>query len=102
MSNDFTYKVIHELSENSTDDNVDIEVHIKNKKYFITIFTIKNIVSLLKNHKHTGECLNGTYFWSCNMVIVEELTEKIIDQVISDLVSSGEIKNLHFHWGIVE
>ena len=30
----------------------------------------------MTSYKNTGECLNGTYFWSSEMVIVEKINEE--------------------------
>lgn len=76
------------------DDNVDVEVTFSDGSRFVaTFFTLANIASLLKQYEQSGECLNGTYFWASDMVIVRELTREAISQTIDDLIQSGEFES---------
>ena len=72
-------------------DNVDIEVKLSNgKRYGATFFTLTNIQYIFEKYKSTGECLNGLYFWSSNMIVVEKLTLEVIDLTVRDLLNNGE------------
>ncbi|PIT09529.1 hypothetical protein [Snodgrassella alvi] len=78
---------------NQVNDNVDVEVFLDNgKRYAATFFTIENIISILNKYKETKECCNGLYFWASDMIIVENLNDKVINKTIQDL-----IKNEEFH-----
>ncbi|MWP47531.1 hypothetical protein [Gilliamella sp. Pas-s27] len=78
---------------NQVTDNVDVEVFLDNgKRYAATFFTIENIISILNKYKETKECCNGLYFWASDMIIVENLNDKVINKTIQDL-----IKNEEFH-----
>ncbi|MWN90002.1 hypothetical protein GQ597_04675 [Gilliamella sp. Pra-s65] len=78
---------------NQVTDNVDVEVFLDNgKRYAATFFTIENIISILNKYKETKECCNGLYFGASDMIIVENLNDKVINKTIQDL-----IKNEEFH-----
>jgi hypothetical protein len=83
----------HDQDLNQVNDNVDVEVFLDNgKRYAATFFTIENIISILNKYKETKECCNGLYFWASDMIIVENLNDKVINKTIQDL-----IKNEEFH-----
>jgi len=65
----------HEEGFSSIDNNVDVEIRLDNKTaYTATFFTVENIKSLLKQYENTGECANGLYLWSINMIVVKFLS----------------------------
>ena len=79
---------------NSTDDNVDVEVRLDNGKFYTaTFFTLENVRSLLTRYKSTGECANGLYLWTVDMIIVENLSKETIRKTVDDLIESGEISS---------
>jgi hypothetical protein len=76
------------------DDNVDVEVEFEDgSKYAATFFSVRNLQSLLDRYAETGDCLNGLYVWSKNMIILRELTRQHIALTVSDLVNTGEFAN---------
>ena len=67
------------------DDNVDIEIVFNNgKRYSGTVFTLKNIKSLMDKYKRTGEdCCDGLFFGGCqDMLLVERLDIDIIARIV--------------------
>lgn len=79
----------------STDEvpqgNVDVEVLLKNEElYSATFFTLENISTIMKSYKKSGECSNGLYFWSLNMIIVEKISEDEVKETVCDLLKTGE------------
>jgi hypothetical protein len=76
----------------SPDDNVDVEVIFPNgERYWGTFFTLNNIRMLFEKNRHSGECGNGLYFWSVDMVIVETLSEQAIRDTVNHLIDTGEL-----------
>ncbi len=77
----------------STNDNVDIEVILKDgSRYSGTLFTLENLASLMNRYQGTGECHNGLYFGGCrDMIIVRELTIETIKEVVAHIYRSEEI-----------
>lgn len=77
------------------DDNRDIEVRMANgSRYFLTIFALKNLDSLLRGYEASGECASGTYMWASNMVVMRHLTVNAVILTVEDLIESGEIKQV--------
>ena len=76
-------------------DNVDVEVTFQNGESFSAVFfTLQNIETLMKHYKKTGECADGLYFWASNMVIVQQLSEKIICATIDKLLAEDEFESV--------
>lgn len=87
--NEFDIEVIGVI-ENPLNDNVDVFVHFSNgEDYMASFFTLSNIIDLIKKNKQTGEQANGRYFWSSDMIIVEEMTEENIRLSIEDLLETS-------------
>lgn len=36
------------------------------------LFTLMRILDLYKKNKQRGECLNGQYWWSSDMILIED------------------------------
>jgi hypothetical protein len=92
QESEFTVRLIRGADPlNRADDNVDAEVILKNgDRYVATFFTLKNIESLMKKYRDTGECNRGQYFWAADLVVVSEITEEIVHDTIADLIRTGE------------
>ena len=76
-------------------DNVDVEVTFQNGESFSAVFfTLQNIETLMKHYKKTGECADGLYFWASDMVIVQQLSEKIICATIDKLLAEDEFESV--------
>lgn len=72
-------------------DNVDVQVTFPSGESFSAVFfTLQNIATLMKDYEKTGEGANGLYFWTSDMVIVQELTEQTICETIDNLLADGE------------
>lgn len=59
-------------------------------KYVASFFTYANITELRSRHIKTGEYLNGKYFYSKNMVLIDDCSIENIREVINQLVEEGE------------
>jgi hypothetical protein len=72
------------------DDNIDVIVTLPDRtRWWGTFFTFDNIESLRQKNKETGECLSGTYLWSSNMIICEDVSRETIEKVVDDLLEKG-------------
>ena len=73
---------------NPNDDNVDVKVTFSNRESFSAVFfTIQNIDTLNEALQKTDECTDGLYFWASDMVIVQQISEKIICATIDKLLA---------------
>jgi len=90
--NDYKLTIYRGIAPPDPDnDNVDVQVTFPNGESFSAVFfTLRNIDTLMKRYKKTGECAGGLYFWASDMMIVERLTEKTICETIDNLLAEGE------------
>ncbi|WP_375068984.1 hypothetical protein AB9L18_01380 [Stenotrophomonas lactitubi] len=80
--------------EDVLDDNVDVVIKFpQGEVRTSTFFTMKNIEGIIARYRSSGECLAGRFFWSKDMVIVEDLREETIRETIHELVRSGEYRH---------
>ena len=90
-------KIWYEFSEaqNSVDRfdcNSDVIFELNDgSKWVATIFTYQNIETLRKKNQLSGECLDGTYFCATDMILVSEISEKIIKAILQELLLRNEI-----------
>ena len=76
-------------------DNVDVQVTFPSGESFSAVFfTLQNIATLMKDYEKTGEGANGLYFWTSDMVIVQELTEQTICETVDNLLADGEFESV--------
>ena len=79
---------------NHADDNSDVTVTFENgERWVATFVTYQNVLSLAANHRQTGECLAGRYLTISDMILVEELTRPLIEEVVADLIAQGDFEN---------
>ena len=92
----FTFKVVTHLSGKLEDEgNIDIEIQVSNGDvYALTFFSVDDLLTQFRKNKVTGECRNGTYFWATDMIIVETLSEEVIQQTIQSLIEEDELKDI--------
>ena len=70
-------------------DNTDVVVKLENgKQYWATFFTYDNIEFLTKKNREHGENLSGKYFWSRNMILIEEINRDLIENVIKEMLAA--------------
>ena len=75
--------------------NVDVHVNFPNGESFSAVFfTLQNIETLMKDYRETGECANGSYFWTSDMLIVQKLTEQTICEIVENLLAEGEFASV--------
>lgn len=76
-------------------DNTDVFVEFEDgERWGASFFTYSNINKLVEKNKITGECLNGKYFWSSDMILIDEVSRKRIEEVIAYLINEGEFNSI--------
>lgn len=75
--------------------NTDVIVEFDYKKRWVaSFFTYSDISKLVEKNKTTGECLNGKYFWSSDMILVDEVSRDRIQEVIQSLINEGKFEGI--------
>ncbi|EFQ5576696.1 hypothetical protein HZU95_000761 [Listeria monocytogenes] len=75
------------------DSNLDVIVTFSNRsKWIATFFTYKNIQSLQAKNKQTGECMNGTYFFASDMILIDNTSRERVYEVIAHLMAQEEFE----------
>ena len=94
--NDYQLTIYHGIDPLDPDnDNVDVQVTFPNGESFSAVFfTLQNINTLMKHYKKTGECANGLYFWTSDMLIVQKLTEQTLCETIDNLLAEEEFESV--------
>ncbi|MGF9917132.1 hypothetical protein ABEX47_23610 [Paenibacillus ehimensis] len=81
-----------EISEwNEQDCNSDVTVVFQNRsKWIASFFTYKNIQTLREKNMSTGECMNCDYYWSSDMVLIDFISRKRVEEVIEYLLNEDK------------
>jgi hypothetical protein len=48
--------------------------------------------TLTQKNKRTGECLAGAYFWSSDMLLIDEVSRQRIEEVIAQLLKENDFE----------
>ncbi|QDX93179.1 hypothetical protein EEL32_12235 [Brevibacillus laterosporus] len=77
------------------DENTDVIVTFPNRtRYVASFFTYKNIESIRQQNREHGENMNGLYFWSSDMVIVDNIKAETIKSIIEQLITEDKFESL--------
>nr|WP_310179225.1 hypothetical protein [Neobacillus niacini] len=88
---------------NIEDDNTDVIVTFSNRsKWIASFFTYKNIQTLREKNKQTGESMNGAYFWSSEMSLIDFVSRERIVEVIEYLIENDEFNSVFTRYPDVE
>lgn len=80
---------------NINNDNTDVIVEFENDtRWVASFFTYSNINQLAEKNIRTGENLGGKYYWASNMILVDEVSRKRIEEVINYLISEDEFETI--------
>lgn len=63
-------------------------------RYIASFFTYQNIIELKSIHKKTGEYLNGKYFYTKNMLLIDDWSLESIRSVIEHLYEEGDFREV--------
>jgi hypothetical protein len=78
-----------------TNDNTNVIVTFADRSRWVaTFFSYANIATLVTNYRQSGENLGGKYFWSSDMILVDEVSHKRIEQVIAHLLHEGNFTRM--------
>lgn len=85
------------------DDNTDVIVTFSDRsKWIASFFTYKNIQTLIEKNKQTGENLNGAYFWSSDIVLIDFVSRERIVEIINYLIENDEFCSVFSKYPDVE
>lgn len=75
------------------DGNLDVLIDLEDgRRFAATFFTIKNVQSLMRRHRESGECASGLYLWASDMILVESISVETIRRTVAGLIESGELE----------
>jgi hypothetical protein len=75
------------------DANTDVIVTFDDgRRWGATFLSYANIRTLTAKNRQTGECLAGAYFWSSDMILIDEVSRPHIEDVVRHLIREGEIE----------
>ncbi|MCY9698218.1 hypothetical protein [Paenibacillus alginolyticus] len=85
------------------DTNTDVIVVFPDRtKWIASFFTYKNIQTLREKNVHTGECMNGAYYWSSDMVLIDISSRERIEQVVENLIENDSFNTVFTRYPNVE
>ena len=61
-------------------------------QWVATFYTYANVLTLAAKNTQTGECLDGTYFWGTDMILVNEVSRAQIERVVAHLLEEGYLQ----------
>jgi hypothetical protein len=76
------------------DCNTDVIVVFPNRsKWIASFFTCQNIETLRQKNLQTGDYMNGSYFWSSDMVLIDVISRERIEQLIDHLIKHDNFQS---------
>ncbi|WP_251565296.1 hypothetical protein [Paenibacillus pasadenensis] len=80
---------------NIQDGNTDAIVTFEDgSRWIASFYTYKNILTLAEKNQGTAECLQGKYFWSSDMVLVDECSRNRIEEVVEHLIEQFDFESI--------
>ncbi|QED28852.1 hypothetical protein FRD01_16715 [Microvenator marinus] len=84
----YSIKYMHPIQDQH-DDNIDVEVALETgERFFPSFFTLANVTRLIRESAPNGV----GYLWAAQMIVVEQLSQDVVERCIEDLVQTGEIR----------
>lgn len=78
---------------NIHDDNTDVIVKFEDGfRWVASFFTYMNIETLVNKNKMTGECMDGKYFQASDMILVDEVSRKRIEEIVDHLITNSQFE----------
>lgn len=85
------------------DVNTDVIVTFSNRmKWIASFFTYKNIQTRIDENKRSGECMDGAYYWSSDMVLIDSGSKERILEVIHYLLETDKFQDVFKRYSDVE
>lgn len=80
---------------NVTDDATDVHVRFADGgEWVATFITYLHLQTLRERFRKSGECLGGRYLWITDMLPVEEVSRPAIEEVVRELLATGEFYSI--------
>jgi hypothetical protein len=77
------------------DENTDVFVVFSDRsKWIASCFTYKNIETLRQKNVQTGECMDGSYFWSSDMVLIDVISRERIEELVDHLIRQDNFQTV--------
>ena len=74
------------------DGSADVVFELTDGSQWSAVFvTYRNIETLRRKNRLSGECLHGAYFCASDMILIEKLSKENILSVLNDLLRRNEI-----------
>ena len=78
-----------------TPDGSDTDVIVSweaGDRWVASFISYKHIKTLTDKNKQTGEHLSGAYFWTSDMILIDEVSRQRIEAVIHELISTHDFE----------
>jgi len=90
-----TNEFISESLTNYNNSNTDVVIELNSgEKYIASFLTYQNIESLRKENFKSGDFLHGKYFWTKNIVLIDNCSKKSISNVVQFLSDNGDFSEV--------
>ena len=77
------------------DTNSDVIVTFEDgSRWVATFFSYTNINTLVEKNRRTGERMSGKYFWSSDMILVDEVSRARIEEIVRYLIETNEFRQI--------
>ena len=63
-------------------------------RWVASFFTYESIRKLTEKNEQTGENLSGKYFWSSDMILVDEVSRERIEELVEHFLVEGDLYSL--------
>ncbi|WP_234410368.1 hypothetical protein [Caldalkalibacillus mannanilyticus] len=74
------------------DNNTDVIVRFDDgSRWIASFFTYENLNTITKKNHNSGELLFGKYFWSSDMIFIDEISRQRIEEVIKELLDNHNV-----------
>ncbi|MFN7944091.1 MAG: hypothetical protein U0Z53_01845 [Blastocatellia bacterium] len=72
-------------------DNTEVVVTFADgAKWEATFLTYANVAKLVEDNKGNGSFLSGRYFWTRDMILIDEISRESITEVIERMLETGD------------
>jgi len=78
-------------------DNTNTDVMVSwetGERWIASFITYKQVQTLTDKNRKTGENLSGAYFWTSDMILVDEASRHRIEEIIRDLVETDYFESV--------
>jgi hypothetical protein len=77
------------------DDNTDVIVRcVDGSRWIATFVSYQNVRTLAAKNRRSGENLSGAYLWIRDMILIDEVSRRCIEEVVNDLISTGSFETV--------